>query len=192
MDTEEHLLPTTKSPGARATCGQPRACSLGWCALPASSPCFPHAASLSFLPLSPDCAPGLAGFGGSAGKTGVGRVATLPTWGLPAPGHALEGTRPCACIQGGQGLEHQLPCSLLGPLVCPGSPEMWTGIPPGQQAGLAGVMCLSSCSLSGRRSRDGTVVSWHGAHRRAWWRGMTLASVSLCLGNRGRGVFRRP
>lgn len=57
--------------------------------------------------------------------------------------------------------------------------------PPGQQAGLAGVMCLSSCSLSGRRSRDGTVVSWHGAHRRAWWEGMTLASISLCLGNRG-------
>lgn len=74
VDTEEHLLPTTKSPGS-AGCTQTATCmSLGRVHSPSPralvSPCC---LTLS-LPLPPDCTPGLAGFGGSAGRMGVGGV----------------------------------------------------------------------------------------------------------------------
>ena len=77
------------------------------------------------------------------------------------------GTNGCPVCWSGRYLRPKTACKML----------------PGQQKEVPGI--LGWPAGPPHRSQEGTAVSWRGARRRAWWEGMTLASVSLCLGNRG-------
>ena len=148
----------------------------------------PRCLTLS-LPLPPDCAPGLAGFRGSAGRMGVGGM--WPAYPLGAPSARLCPERNKAvCVHPGRPEASNTNCpapSRASPV--PGAHlkcRQWD--PPGQQAwaGWRDVLEQLLPFWPQEPGRHSGFLAW--CTQPAWWEGMTLASVSLCLERRGRGV----